>query len=46
MNTMEDKIYGSDLEDRLLELAHGETGLDKAYAEGYGSQKDYEESTK
>ena len=42
MNTMEDKIYGSDLEDRLLELKHRSDALD----EGYESQKDYEESTK
>lgn len=33
--TMEDKIFGQDLEDRLLELEHNE---------GYESQKDYEES--
>ena len=47
MNTMEDKIYGSDLEDRLLalkrslRLAELESSL-----QSYESQQDYEESTK
>jgi hypothetical protein len=34
--TIEDKVYGSDLEDRLLELENEETGLDKARAEEHG----------
>ena len=33
--TMEDKVYGSDLEDRLLEASRDG---------GYGSYKEYEES--
>jgi len=44
--TIEDKVYGSDLEDRLLGLKHSQENRSDALDEGYCSQKDYEESTK